>query len=49
MPQLIRLMEAGRLDFARSVSDVLPLDQAADAVERLEHKKDDPIRLVLRP
>ncbi|MFJ6897462.1 zinc-binding dehydrogenase [Streptomyces hokutonensis] len=49
VPELIRLMEAGRLDFARSVSDVLPLEQAADAVERLEHKKGDPIRLVLRP
>ncbi|WP_427919196.1 zinc-binding dehydrogenase [Streptomyces sp. cg40] len=49
VPELIRLMEAGRLDFARSVSEVLPLEQAADAVERLEHKKGDPIRLVLRP
>ncbi|WP_406326889.1 zinc-binding dehydrogenase [Streptomyces sp. NBC_00203] len=49
VPQLIRLVEAGRLDFARSVSDVLPLDRAAEVVERLEHKKGDPIRLVLRP
>ncbi|MGW6909079.1 zinc-binding dehydrogenase [Streptomyces sp. NPDC054940] len=49
VPQLIRLMEAGRLDFARSVSEVLPLDRAADAVERLEHRKGDAIRLVLRP
>ncbi|MFE2312512.1 zinc-binding dehydrogenase [Streptomyces sp. NPDC059441] len=47
--QLIRLTENGRLDFSRSISDVLPLEQAAEAVERLEHKKGDPIRLVLRP
>jgi threonine dehydrogenase-like Zn-dependent dehydrogenase len=47
--QLIHLTENGRLDFSRSISDVLPLDQAAEAVERLEHKKGDPIRLVLRP
>ncbi|MFF3150792.1 zinc-binding dehydrogenase, partial [Streptomyces sp. NPDC057927] len=47
--QLIHLTENGRLDFSRSISDVLPLEQAAEAVERLEHKKGDPIRLVLRP
>ena len=49
VPQLIRLIEAGRLDFARSVLEVLPLDRTANAVERLEHKKGVPIRLVLRP
>ncbi|WP_434097092.1 zinc-binding dehydrogenase [Streptomyces mirabilis] len=47
--QLIHLAENGGLDFSRSISDVLPLEQAAEAVERLERKTGDPIRLVLRP
>ncbi|MEV7523589.1 zinc-binding dehydrogenase [Streptomyces sp. NPDC091371] len=47
--QLISLAEGGRLDFSRSVSDVLLLADAAEAVERLRTKDGDPIRLVLRP
>ncbi|MGW2647146.1 zinc-binding dehydrogenase [Streptomyces sp. NPDC001393] len=46
---LIRLEANGRIEFSRSVSDVLPLEEAADAVERLLSKKGDPIRLLLRP
>jgi Zn-dependent alcohol dehydrogenase len=46
---LVGLVRHGRLDFGRSVSDVLPLDQAEVAVDRLERKEGDPIRLVLRP
>ncbi|MDT9686334.1 zinc-binding dehydrogenase [Streptomyces sp. TRM76323] len=49
LPQLLRLVNGGRLDFARSISDVLPLSQAAEAVERLEKKVGNPIRLILRP
>ncbi|WP_329569103.1 zinc-binding dehydrogenase [Kitasatospora sp. NBC_01266] len=49
VPQLIRLTEAGRLDFSRSVSEVLPLERAAEAVRRLRDKEGDPIRLILRP
>lgn len=47
--QLIRLQAGGRLDFARSISEVMSLEQAAEAVDRLEKKVGDPIRIVLRP
>jgi len=46
---LVGLVGHGRLDFHRSVSDVLPLDQAESAVDRLERKEGDPVRLVLKP
>ncbi|GAB3925734.1 alcohol dehydrogenase [Microlunatus endophyticus] len=46
---LVGLVTHGRLDFAKSISDVLPLSQAAEAVNRLEHKEGNPVRLVLRP
>ncbi|MEU7208013.1 zinc-binding dehydrogenase [Streptomyces sp. NPDC044989] len=49
LPQLLRLIQGGRLDFSGSVSGVLPLAEAAEAVARLEKKEGDPIRLVLRP
>ncbi|WP_262403051.1 zinc-binding dehydrogenase [Actinomadura sp. CNU-125] len=47
--QLVRLVEQGRLDLAESISDVLPLADAPQAVERLVRKEGAPIRLVLRP
>lgn len=46
---LIGLVGHGRLDFAKSISDVLPLSQAAEAVDRLENKVGNPVRLVLKP
>ncbi|GAA4789920.1 zinc-binding dehydrogenase [Streptomyces ziwulingensis] len=49
LPQLLRLIEGGRLDFSGSISGVLPLAQAAAAVARLEKKEGNPIRLILRP
>ncbi|MEV7128312.1 zinc-binding dehydrogenase [Streptomyces sp. NPDC093260] len=49
LPQLLRLIECGRVDFSASVSGVLPLTEAAQAVERLEKKEGDPVRLILRP
>lgn len=49
LPELLTLMRYGRLELSRSVSDVLPLAEAARAVERLERKDGDPIRLILRP
>ncbi|AWZ09749.1 zinc-binding dehydrogenase [Streptomyces sp. ICC1] len=49
VPQLIGLAEGGRLDFSRSITDVLPLADAAKAVARLYTKGGDPIRLILRP
>ncbi|GAA2035189.1 zinc-binding dehydrogenase [Catenulispora yoronensis] len=47
--QLIKLQAGGRLDFSASISGVLGLEEAAEAVERLDKKVGDPVRLVLRP
>lgn len=47
--QLVRLAEGGRLDFTRSITEVLPLDDVASAVRRMETKEGDPVRIVLRP
>lgn len=49
LPVLVSLVEHGRLDFTKSISDVLPLAHAAEAVDRLEHKTGNPVRLVLKP
>ncbi|MEU3897476.1 zinc-binding dehydrogenase [Streptomyces sp. NPDC045251] len=49
LPQLLRMVQGGRLDFSGSISGVLPLAEAAEAVARLEKKEGDPIRLILRP
>ncbi len=49
LDQLVRLVELGRLDVSDSISDVLPLDDVVDAVDRLATKRGDPVRLVLRP
>ncbi|XDO64254.1 hypothetical protein HEP84_39960 [Streptomyces sp. RLB1-33] len=45
----VRLAEVGRVDLAPSITDHIPLAEAADAVNRLEKKIGDPIRLVLVP
>ncbi|MFB7599083.1 zinc-binding dehydrogenase [Streptomyces sp. NPDC056160] len=47
--ELLRLVQGGRVDFSASISGVLPLAQAARAVEMLEKKEGDPVRLILRP
>ncbi|SPF07425.1 L-threonine 3-dehydrogenase [Streptomyces sp. MA5143a] len=47
--QLIRLAATGRLDLAPSITDHIPLAEAAGAVARLEKKTGNPIRLVLTP
>ena len=47
--QLVELTRYGRLDLSRSISDTVPLTEAAEAVERLQDKKGDPIRLILVP
>ncbi|MFE0811196.1 zinc-binding dehydrogenase [Streptomyces sp. NPDC058794] len=49
LPQLLRMVQGGRLDFSGSISGVLPLAEAVEAVARLEKKEGDPIRLILRP
>ncbi|WP_333763469.1 zinc-binding dehydrogenase [Streptomyces sp. IBSBF 2390] len=47
--ELIRLAGSGRLDLAPSITDHIPLADAAEAIHRLEHKIGDPIRLILVP
>ena len=47
--ELINLVRYQRVNFARSISQVLPLHQAHEAVGRLIRKEGSPIRLVLRP
>lgn len=47
--ELVDFVRAGKLNLAKSVSEVLPLDQAALALEKLEKKIGNPIRIVLRP
>ncbi|MER7416959.1 zinc-binding dehydrogenase [Micromonospora peucetia] len=47
--QLVSLARQGRLDLSASISDVLPLADAEDAVRRVHTKQGNPIRLILRP
>jgi D-arabinose 1-dehydrogenase-like Zn-dependent alcohol dehydrogenase len=47
--ELVSLVRHGRLDLSRSVSGTLPLADAARAIEQLERKEGNPIRLVLTP
>ncbi|MFI9413015.1 hypothetical protein [Nocardia gamkensis] len=45
--ELVRLRRGHRIDFAESVSAVLPLAEADKAVQALENKEGNPIRIVL--
>lgn len=47
--QLVTLTGLGRLDLSASVSDVLALADAPEAVRRVHDKQGNPIRLILRP
>ncbi|WP_214402115.1 zinc-binding dehydrogenase [Pseudonocardia lacus] len=47
--ELVALTRRHRLDLSRSVSGLVPLADAAKAVEQLERKTGNPIRLVLKP
>lgn len=47
--ELVKLQRLHRIDFARSVSAVMPLADAEKAVQALESKQGNPIRLVLQP
>ncbi|WHT17104.1 zinc-binding dehydrogenase [Crossiella sp. CA-258035] len=46
---LVRLVATGRLDLSSSVTEVMPLDEAPEAVHRLANKVGNPIRIVLKP
>jgi D-arabinose 1-dehydrogenase-like Zn-dependent alcohol dehydrogenase len=47
--ELIELAGSGRLDLSHSVSEVMPLDKAGEALDKLANKIGNPIRIVLRP
>jgi D-arabinose 1-dehydrogenase-like Zn-dependent alcohol dehydrogenase len=47
--ELIEFASAGRLDLSHSVSQVLPLEQAGQALDTLANKVGNPIRIVLKP
>lgn len=47
--EMVKLTRLGRLDFSDSISKVLPLSKAAEAVEQLQNKVGNPVRLVLKP
>jgi Zn-dependent alcohol dehydrogenase len=49
LDELVRLVELGRLDVSGSVSDLLPLEDVQEGVDRLTSKEGDPIRLVVQP
>jgi threonine dehydrogenase-like Zn-dependent dehydrogenase len=47
--ELIELTADGRLDLSHSVSQILPLEQAGQALDTLANKVGNPIRIVLKP
>ena len=47
--ELIELAASGRLDLSHSISEVLPLERAGDALDKLANKVGNPIRIVLKP
>jgi D-arabinose 1-dehydrogenase-like Zn-dependent alcohol dehydrogenase len=47
--ELIELAATGRLDLSHSVSEVMPLESAAQALDKLANKVGNPIRIVLKP
>jgi D-arabinose 1-dehydrogenase-like Zn-dependent alcohol dehydrogenase len=47
--QLVDLVIAGQLDLSGSVSEIMPLENISDALQQLENKINNPIRIVIRP
>lgn len=47
--ELIALAASGRLDLSHSISELLPLEKAAEALDKLANKVGNPIRIVLKP
>jgi D-arabinose 1-dehydrogenase-like Zn-dependent alcohol dehydrogenase len=47
--ELIEFARQGKLDLSHSVSEILPLSQATEAIEKLAKKIGNPIRIVLKP
>lgn len=46
---LATLVSRGRLDLSRSISDIVPLDDIALGIEKLEKQEGSPIRILVKP
>jgi len=47
--ELIEFTRQGLLDLSQSITEILPLESAAEALEKLAQKIGNPIRIVLKP
>lgn len=47
--ELIEFVAQGKLDLSQSVTEVMPLEKAAEALAKLANKVGNPIRIVLKP
>ncbi|MEY4101178.1 MAG: hypothetical protein RLZZ567_421, partial [Actinomycetota bacterium] len=47
--ELVEFAKQGKLNLSKSISEIMPLDQAAAALETLEKKIGNPVRIVLKP
>ena len=47
--QLVDLIRDGRLDLSGSISEIMPLENILGALNRLENKINNPIRIVVKP
>ena len=47
--ELIEFAREGKLDLSQSVTEVMPLEKAAEALAKLANKVGNPIRIVLKP
>ena len=46
---LAKLVSAGRLDLSRSISEVVPLEDITQGIEKLERQDGNPIRILVKP
>ena len=47
--ELVELIRVGKLDLSGSITSVLPLEKAGEALNQLAQKIGNPIRIVLKP
>jgi len=46
---LAELVSRGRLDLSRSISEIIPLEQIADGIAKLQNHVGNPIRILVQP
>lgn len=47
--ELVKLIREGLLDLSSSISEIMALEDVSDAFQRLELKKNNPVRIVITP